>query len=78
MDLLDFLSNLSIFVCTYIVIFTSTKLTKDAPFSDHTMYLLVFFIMHFIFFMKKILAEVIEDEPAWVQDDIENVENRVD
>ena len=78
MDLLDLLSNLSIFVCCYIVIFTSQKLTEDAPFEDHTMYILAFFTLHFIFFVKFILAEVIDDEPSWVKEDAERVENRVD
>lgn len=78
MDLLDFLSNLSIFVCSYIVVFTSQELTKNAPFEDATMYILAFSTMHFIFVVKFVLAEIIDDEPAWIGEDAENVANRVD
>ncbi len=42
------------------------------------MYLLAFGALHFIFLLKYILAEVIEDEPAWVQEDLERVSNRVE
>ena len=41
------------------------------------MYLIAFAVMHFIFIVKFFLAEIIEDEPAWVTEDAENVANRV-
>lgn len=78
MDLLDFISNLSIFVCCYIVMFTSKKLTLNAPFDDHSMFIIAFFTLHFIFFVKFLLAEAIDDEPAWIQEDAEAVANRVE
>ena len=69
MDLLDFISNLGILVCVYIVIFTSEKLTYKMPYDDHTMYIIAFGILHLIFAIKWILAEIIEDEPEWVGED---------
>ena len=69
MDLLDFVGNLGVVVCVYIVIFTSKELTTDAPYGKHTMYILAFFVLHFIFLVKFILAEMIEDEPSWIKED---------
>ena len=39
---------------------------------------MAFCVQHIILLLKIILAEVIEDEPEWVQDDIDVVDNRVD
>ena len=78
MDLLEFVSSLGILVCIYIIIFTSTKLTYKMPYDDHIMYLLAFMALHAIFVIKYILAEIIEDEPAWVREDSEMSENRVE
>ena len=69
MDLLEFLSNLGILVCIYMIVFTSKQLTIDMPYDDHVMYLLAFGALHFIFLVKYILAEIIEDEPHWIQKD---------
>lgn len=77
-DLLEFVSSLGILVCIYIIVFTSTKLTYDMPYDDHIMYILAFTALHFIFLVKYILAEVIEDEPAWVSEDQEQMVNRVE
>ena len=78
MDLLELVSNLGIVCCVYIVIFTSKVLTENAPYDDHTMYIIGFATLHIIFLVKYVLAEVIEDEPAWIDDDRQAVENRVE
>ena len=66
MDLLDFVSNLGIVVCMYMIMFTSEKLNQNSPFEDHVMYMIAFGALHLLFLGKFILAEVIDDEPAWV------------
>lgn len=78
MDLLEFVSNLGIVSCAYIVIFTSKVLTKNVSYDDHTMYIIGFATLHFLFLTKYILAEVIEDEPAWVGEDRDMIESRVE
>jgi len=78
MDLLEFVSNLGIVVCVYIVIFTSKMLNKNAPYEEHVMYIITFIALHIIFLIKYILAGVIDDEPAWVSQDAEKVANRVE
>ena len=78
MDLLEFMSSLGILVCMYIIIFTSKKLTEDMPYDDHVMYILGFSALHIIFIIKFALAEIIEDVPAWVTEDQQMQENRVD
>lgn len=48
------------------------------PSVDHSeMVIIVFCVQHLVLLFKIILAEVIEDEPEWVQEDMETVENRV-
>ena len=34
--------------------------------------------LHFIFLVKYVLAEIIEDEPDWIQKDSERMQNRVE
>ena len=41
------------------------------------MYILAFVVMHFVFALKYLLSLVIEDEPSWVVEDAETVQNRV-
>lgn len=77
MDLLDFVSDLGIVVCMYIIIFTSKELTNKMPYDDHTMYIIGFCALHIIFFVKYVMQELIDDEPSWVAEDRESVENRV-
>lgn len=77
MDLLEFVSSLGILVCIYIIVFTSEKLTDEAPYDDYVMYVIAFGTLHFIFILKYILAELIEDEPEWIRVDKESMENRV-
>jgi hypothetical protein len=55
MDLLELVSNLGIICCVYIVIFTSKVLTVDAPYNDHTMYIIGFTTLHIIFLVKYVL-----------------------
>ena len=78
MDLLEFVSNLGIVICIYIIVFTSKQLTKDMPYDDHVMYTIAFATLHLLFLAKYILAEVIDDEPEWIAEDRELVQNRVD
>ena len=78
MDLLDFVSNLGIVVCMYMIMFTSKNLNKDSPYDDHVMYMLAFGVLHGLFLGKYILAEVIEDEPEWVTEDKKMIQHRVD
>ena len=78
MDLLEFVSNLGIVACIYLIVFTSEQLTNDAPYDDHTMYILAFAALHVIFAVKYVLQEAIDDEPAWVAEDAAQVQNRVD
>ena len=68
MDLLEFVSNLGILVCIYIIVFTSKELTKDMPYDDSTMYLITFLALHIIFLTKFLLQEIIDDEPSWIND----------
>lgn len=68
MDLLEFVSNLGILVCIYMIVFTSRELTKDMPYEDSTMYLIAFLALHVIFLIKFLLQEIIEDEPSWIGD----------
>ena len=55
MDLLEFVSNLGILVCIYMIVFTSRELTKDMPYEDSTMYLIAFLALHVIFLIKFLL-----------------------
>ena len=55
MDLLELVSNLGIICCVYIVIFTSKVLIVDAPYNDHTMYIIGFTTLHIIFLVKYVL-----------------------
>ena len=76
MDLLEFISKLGIVVCMYIIMFTSKELHKGT-FSEHVNIIIAFGALHLLFFMKYILAEVIDDEPAWVAEDKASMKNRV-
>ena len=67
MDLLEFISQLGILVCIYMIVFTSKLLTKDMPFDDSTMYLIVFLGLHLLFMIKFLLQEIIDDEPSWIR-----------
>ena len=67
MDLLEFISRLGILVCIYMIVFTSKLLTKDMPFDDSTMYLIVFLGLHLLFMIKFLLQEIIDDEPSWIR-----------
>lgn len=78
MDLLSFISNLGIVVCIYTVMFTSKELSKGMPFDEHVGYILAFVALHVIFLIKYLLADAIEDEPAWIAQDRENAKHRVE
>ena len=78
MDLLEFVSNLGIVVCIYIIMFTSKQLTVDMPYDDHAMYTIAFATLHLLFLAKYVLAELIDDEPGWIAEDRDLVQNRVD
>jgi len=67
MDLLEFISQLGILVCIYMIVFTSKLLTKDMPFDDSTMFLIVFLSLHLLFMIKFLLQEIIDDEPSWIR-----------
>ena len=78
MDLMDFVSNLGILVCIYLIVFTSKELTKESYYDNHTMYLIAFGTLHCIFLLKYVLGELIEDEPGWITEDREMQVNRID
>ena len=42
------------------------------------MYIVAFGALHLLFLGKFILAEVIDDEPAWVTQDSQMIKNRVE
>ena len=70
---------MGVFVTTYIVIFTSKKLEGVLDgWTYEDLVILVFVVQHLVLLFKLILAEIIEDEPEWVSDDSEKVENRVE
>ena len=79
LDYVETVSLIGVFCTTYIVIFTSKKLEAGLlpGWGPHELVILVFVVQHAVLLVKVILAEVIEDEPGWVQDDIEVAENRV-
>jgi len=78
-EYLETVSLIGVFVTTYLVIFTSSKLDGVIPsLGHHELIILAFCVQHVILLLKIILAEVIDDEPAWVQDDMDVVDNRVD
>ena len=77
MDILELISTIGIIVSVYIVVFTSEQLTKITNLTDETMYILAFVAMHLIFGLKYLLAILIQDEPSWVVEDYNNVENRI-
>ena len=78
-EYLETVSLIGVFLTTYIVIFTSNKLEGVIPgVSYHELVIIAFCVQHLILLLKIILAELIDDEPEWVQDDIEVVDNRVD
>lgn len=77
-EYINTVSLIGVFVTTYIVIGPSDKLQDVVPsMSKHALIICVFCVQHFILLIKIILGEVIDDEPAWVQDDIDVVDNRV-
>ena len=78
MDLMDFVSNLGILVCIYLIVFTSKELTKESYYDNHVMYLIAFGTLHCIFLLKYVLGELIEDEPGWITEDREMQVNRID
>ena len=77
MDLLNLVSYLGVIVCVYLVIFTSEQLTIDAPYDDHTMYIIAFFVLHGIFIIKYLLDVAIPDVPAWIEEDALEQKHRV-
>lgn len=66
MDLLETTSFLSIVVNTFIVLFTSEKLSAFGDYEWHVLVIAVFVIEHLIFFFKYALVEAIPDVPDWV------------
>ena len=78
MDLLDFVTTLSIVVCMYLILFTSKELVSLADFEEHILIYGAFGALHLIFFIKIVLQALIEDEPEWVSEDQETIQNRVD
>ena len=70
MDILSLISNLGNVILMYLIIFISEVLTKGTlTYSDSVMHILVFTVLHLIFFVKYILAEIIPDEPDWITKD---------
>ena len=67
--MLELVSNLGIVISTYIVVFTSDKMTSLADWPDHFFYVIAFALMHLIFALKFVLATVIEDVPEWIEQD---------
>ena len=79
LDYVETVSLMGVFVTTYIVIFTSKKLEGVLDgWTYEDLVILVFVVQHLVLLFKLILAEIIEDEPEWVSDDSEKVENRVE
>jgi len=66
MDLLEFIGNIGIVVCMYLIMFTSKKLDKIVELDKHIMYYFAFGMLHIIMLLKYIMQELIEDEPEWV------------
>lgn len=66
MDLLEFVANLGIIVCMYLIMFTSEKLTGLAEVDDHILYYMAFAALHIIFVVKFVSQELIGDEPSWI------------
>ena len=77
MDLLEFVANVGIIVCMYMIMFTSKKIDTVFDVDEHIMYYLAFGGLHVIMMVKYILQELIEDEPGWVVEDRENTNSRV-
>lgn len=78
MDLLEFIGNIGIVVCMYMIMFTSKKLdTIDPDLDKHIMYYFAFGMLHIIMLLKYIMQELIDDEPEWVTIDREQTKGRV-
>jgi len=71
MDLLEFVAEMGIVVCMYMIMFTSEKLNTIFDVDEHIMYYVAFGALHVIFLMKFILQELIEDEPSWIEENRE-------
>lgn len=79
MDLLEFIANVGIVVCMYMIMFTSKKLdTIDPEVDDHIMYYIAFGMLHVIMLLKYVMQELIEDEPEWVTVDRAQTKGRVE
>jgi len=80
MDLLELVSFLSIVINTFIILFTSTKLSSiGIEGTDYNNLVLYIFIMeHLVFGFKFLLAEAIPDVPEWVTVEERKMKHRVD
>ena len=77
MDLLEFVANIGIVVCMYMIMFTSQKIDTIFDVDEHIMYYVAFGALHVIMLLKYILQELIEDEPDWVVEDRDTTLARV-
>lgn len=79
MDILELISNVSIVVCVYLVVFTSKQLVNvTGSISDEWLYIYAFLAMHAIFLLKYVMGILIDDVPGWITEDMENEKNRLE